>query len=111
MRRRVATRPRLHVHDAVAGGRIDQPADPRALGPARIVGIAEHVPRHVFDMDGLRELMTAIRARQVRTVVVDTERASPFASTLVFDYIGQYMYDGDAPLAERRAQRTAGRRG
>src|SRR5947208_2976898 len=58
----------------------------------------------VFDMDGLRELMTSIRARQVRTVVVDTERASPFASTLVFDYIGQYMYDGDAPLAARRAQ-------
>jgi len=58
----------------------------------------------VFDMEGLRDLMTAVRARQVRTVVVDTERASPFASTLVFDYIGQYMYDGDAPLAERRAQ-------
>jgi ATP-dependent helicase Lhr and Lhr-like helicase len=58
----------------------------------------------VFDMDGLRDLMSGIRARQVRTVVVDTERASPFASTLVFDYIGQYMYDGDAPLAERRAQ-------
>ncbi|HKV32126.1 MAG TPA: DEAD/DEAH box helicase, partial [Candidatus Dormibacteraeota bacterium] len=58
----------------------------------------------VFDMDGLRDLMSAIRSRQVRTVVVDTERASPFASTLVFDYIGQYMYEGDAPLAERRAQ-------
>src|SRR5207244_5064138 len=60
----------------------------------------------VFDMDGLRELMGALRAREVRTVVVDTERASPFASTLVFDYIGQYMYEGDAPLAERRAQRS-----
>ncbi|TMD63731.1 MAG: DEAD/DEAH box helicase [Chloroflexi bacterium] len=58
----------------------------------------------VFDMDGLHELMRAVRAREVRTVVVDTERASPFASTLVFDYIGQYMYEGDAPLAERRAQ-------
>src|SRR5438105_1366089 len=58
----------------------------------------------VFDMDGLGELMRAVRAREVRTVVVDTERASPFASTLVFDYIGQYMYEGDAPLAERRAQ-------
>src|SRR2546423_2252628 len=55
-------------------------------------------------MDGLRDLMVALRAREVRTVVVDTERASPFASTLVFDYIGQYMYEGDAPLAERRAQ-------
>src|SRR5437868_979944 len=58
----------------------------------------------VFDMDGLRDLMSAVRSRQIRTVVVDTERASPFASTLVFDYIGQYMYEGDAPLAERRAQ-------
>jgi ATP-dependent Lhr-like helicase len=58
----------------------------------------------VFDMDSLRDLMRAIRAREVRTVVVDTEKASPFASTLVFDYIAQYMYEGDAPLAERRAQ-------
>src|SRR2546423_13887919 len=58
----------------------------------------------VFDMDGLRDLMVALRAREVRTVVVDTERASPFASTLVFDYIGQYMYEGDAPLAERRGR-------
>src|SRR3989440_8656482 len=61
----------------------------------------------VFDMDGLRELMSAIRAREVRTVVVDAERASPFASTLVFDYIGQYMYEGDAPLAERRGEAVA----
>ena len=58
----------------------------------------------VFAMDALRDLMRAIRAREVRTVVVDTEKASPFASTLVFDYIAQYMYEGDAPLAERRAQ-------
>ncbi len=58
----------------------------------------------VFDMDALRDLMRAIRTREVRTVVVDTDKASPFASTLVFDYIGQFMYEGDAPLAERRAQ-------
>src|SRR5579864_941278 len=58
----------------------------------------------VFDMEALRELMRAIRTREVRTVVVDTDKASPFASTLVFDYIGQFMYEGDAPLAERRAQ-------
>ena len=58
----------------------------------------------VFDMDALGDLMRAVRAREVRTVLVDTEKASPFASTLVFDYIAQYMYDGDAPLAERRAQ-------
>ena len=58
----------------------------------------------VFDMDSLRELMTQIRSRQVRTVVVDTERASPFASSLIFDYVAQFMYEGDSPLGERRAQ-------
>ncbi|HEY8737886.1 MAG TPA: DEAD/DEAH box helicase [Candidatus Dormibacteraeota bacterium] len=58
----------------------------------------------VFDMDALRDLMRGIRAREVRTVVVDTERASPFASSLIFDYVAQFMYEGDSPLAERRAQ-------
>jgi ATP-dependent helicase Lhr and Lhr-like helicase len=61
----------------------------------------------VFDLDALEDLMRGLRARKVRTVVVDTERASPFASSLVFDYIAQYMYEGDAPLAERRAQALA----
>ena len=58
----------------------------------------------VFDLDGLRELLAGIRSRRVRVVAVDTERASPFAASLLFDYIGQYMYEGDSPLAERRAQ-------
>ena len=57
-----------------------------------------------FDMDGLRELLGDIRSRRVRVVAADTDRASPFAASLLFDYIGQYMYEGDAPLAERRAQ-------
>jgi len=58
----------------------------------------------VFDLGALRELLTAIRSRQVRVVAVDTDRASPFAASLLFDYVGQYLYEGDAPLAERRAQ-------
>jgi ATP-dependent helicase Lhr and Lhr-like helicase len=58
----------------------------------------------VFELDALRELLAGIRARQVRVVCVDTERASPFAASLLFDYVGQYLYEGDAPLAERRAQ-------
>ncbi len=58
----------------------------------------------VFDLDALRALLAAVRARQVRVVAVDTERASPFAASLLFDYVGQYLYEGDAPLAERRAQ-------
>jgi ATP-dependent helicase Lhr and Lhr-like helicase len=58
----------------------------------------------VFELDALRELLAGVRSRQVRVVCVDTERASPFAASLLFDYVGQYLYEGDAPLAERRAQ-------
>ncbi|HEX2179199.1 MAG TPA: helicase-related protein, partial [Actinomycetota bacterium] len=58
----------------------------------------------VFDLPGLTDLMTDIRAAKVRTVQVDTDHASPFASSLLFGYIGAFIYDGDAPLAERRAQ-------
>ncbi len=60
--------------------------------------------RDVFDLGALSDLMRNVRSRAVRAVVVDTERASPFASSLLFDYIGRYLYEGDAPLAERRAQ-------
>ncbi|MEA2681899.1 MAG: ATP-dependent helicase Lhr and Lhr-like helicase [Chloroflexota bacterium] len=58
----------------------------------------------VFDLDALAELMSAVRQRTVRVVEVETERASPFASSLMFDYIAQYMYEGDSPIGERRAQ-------
>jgi ATP-dependent helicase Lhr and Lhr-like helicase len=58
----------------------------------------------VFDLEALAGLMRRIRAREVRVVEVETAIPSPFSSSLVFDYIAQYMYDGDQPLAERRAQ-------
>ena len=57
-----------------------------------------------FDMAALTDLLTRIRSRQVRVVTVDTEKASPFASSLLFAYVAEFMYEGDAPLAERRAQ-------
>ncbi|HEY3083964.1 MAG TPA: DEAD/DEAH box helicase [Candidatus Dormibacteraeota bacterium] len=57
-----------------------------------------------FDMPALQSVLRAIRAREIRVVAVDTERASPFASSLLFSYVAQYMYEGDQPLAERRAQ-------
>ncbi len=60
--------------------------------------------KDVFDMDALIEVMRAVRGREIRVVAAETERASPFASSLLFDYIAQFMYEGDAPLAERRAQ-------
>ena len=65
------------------------------------------VLRDVFDLPALRELLGAIRSRQVRVASVETRSASPFASGLLFDYVGTYMYEGDAPMAERRAQALA----
>jgi ATP-dependent Lhr-like helicase len=57
-----------------------------------------------FDMPALTWLLRAVRSREIRVVAVDTERASPFASSLLFSYVAEYMYEGDQPLAERRAQ-------
>jgi len=60
--------------------------------------------RDVFDLPALIDLMGSIRARTVRVVSVDTGRPSPFASSLAFAYVANFLYEGDAPLAERRAQ-------
>ena len=60
-----------------------------------------------FDMPALIDFLRRIRSREVRVVAVDTERASPFASSLLFSYVAVFMYEGDAPLAERRAQALA----
>ena len=57
----------------------------------------------VFDLTALREVLAGIRSRRVRVHEVDTTQASPFASALLFDYVAGAIYEGDAPLAERRA--------
>jgi ATP-dependent Lhr-like helicase len=61
----------------------------------------------VFDVPALREVLGQLRSRQVRMVSVDTAKASPFAQSLLFNWIAAYMYEGDAPLAERRAAALA----
>jgi ATP-dependent Lhr-like helicase len=63
--------------------------------------------RDVFDVQALREVLTEIRSRKIRVVPVETRRASPFAQSLLFGWIAVYMYEGDAPLAERRATALA----
>ena len=69
----------------------------------------------VFDVPGLVGLMTDLRSRTVRMVEVETPQPSPFARSLLFGYVGMFLYEGDAPLAERRApgavagHRAAGR--
>ncbi len=59
--------------------------------------------RDVLDVPGLVELLSRIHRREVSLVEVETPTASPFASSLLFDYVATYMYEGDTPNAERRA--------
>jgi ATP-dependent helicase Lhr and Lhr-like helicase len=60
--------------------------------------------REVFDLPALEELLRQVRAREVRVATADTSAPSPFAASLLFGYVASFIYDGDAPLAERRAQ-------
>jgi len=59
--------------------------------------------RDVLDVPGLQELLRSLHSREVSLVEVETPTASPFASSLLFDYVATYMYEGDTPNAERRA--------
>jgi ATP-dependent helicase Lhr and Lhr-like helicase len=83
---------------------------------ADLLAIAAHYPsfpilietyreclRDVFDIPALAELLRQTQRGEVELVTVDTQRPSPFAATLLFSYVGAFIYDGDAPLAERRA--------
>ena len=59
--------------------------------------------RDVLDLPGLEELLRGLHTRELSLVEAETQRASPFASSLLFDYVATYMYEGDTPNAERRA--------
>jgi ATP-dependent Lhr-like helicase len=59
--------------------------------------------RDVLDVPGLEQLLRDLHTREISLVEVETPTASPFASSLLFDYVATYMYEGDAPSAERRA--------
>jgi ATP-dependent helicase Lhr and Lhr-like helicase len=59
--------------------------------------------RDVLDLPGLTDLLRALHRREISVVEVETPTASPFASSLLFDYVATYMYEGDTPNAERRA--------
>lgn len=57
----------------------------------------------VYDVPALVALMTGIAQRRVRVLEAETAQPSPFAASLLFGYVGAFMYEGDSPLAERRA--------
>ncbi|HZL94152.1 MAG TPA: hypothetical protein VFB99_10925, partial [Vicinamibacterales bacterium] len=62
------------------------------------------VLRDHFDMPALIDVLRRVSRRTLRVATIDTTTPSPFAASLLFSYVANYIYDGDAPLAERRAQ-------
>src|SRR6185437_11651270 len=58
----------------------------------------------VFDLPALKGLLQGLQTRQIDLVDVETPSASPYAASLLFDYVANYMYEDDTPAAERRAQ-------
>lgn len=80
------------------------------LGVARQFGsfpilleVYREILKDDFDLPALREVLTQLRSRGIRLAEVDTMSPSPFASSLLFSFVAAYMYEADAPLAERRA--------
>ena len=63
--------------------------------------------RDVLDLPGLHDVLSKLHRRELSLVVAETETASPYASSLLFDYVATYMYEGDQPNAERRAAALA----
>ncbi len=58
----------------------------------------------VFDLPALKRLLRGLQTRELDLVDVETQSASPYSASLLFDYIATYMYEDDTPPAERRAQ-------
>ena len=60
--------------------------------------------RDVFDLPAASAILSSIQRGEIRVTTVESDRPSPFAASLLFSYVANYIYEGDAPLAERRAQ-------
>jgi ATP-dependent Lhr-like helicase len=60
--------------------------------------------RDVFDLPAVASILAGVQRGAIRVTNVESDRPSPFAASLLFVYVANYIYDGDAPLAERRAQ-------
>ncbi|MEV8220335.1 ATP-dependent helicase [Microbacterium sp. NPDC077391] len=68
-----------------------------------ILETLREVLQDVYDLPSLRRLITDIAERRVRLVETEPAQPSPYARDLLFGYVGAFMYEGDSPLAERRA--------
>ncbi|BCW18020.1 ATP-dependent helicase [Arthrobacter sp. NtRootA9] len=61
----------------------------------------------VYDLPALKDIAAAVERRELRMVQTTTQQPSPFAKSLLFGYVAQFLYEGDSPLAERRAAALA----
>ena len=68
-----------------------------------VLEAVREVLQDVYDVPALVGLMKQISSRRIRLVDVATQQPSPFARSLLFGYVAAFMYEGDSPIAERRA--------
>jgi len=68
-----------------------------------VLETVREVLQDVYDLPALTALAGEIASRRIRIVETETEIPSPFARSLLFGYVAAFMYEGDSPLAERRA--------
>jgi ATP-dependent Lhr-like helicase len=68
-----------------------------------ILEVYREILQDDFDLPALHSVLTDIRSRRIRVAEVETDGPSPFASSLLFAFVAAYLYEADAPLAERRA--------
>lgn len=68
-----------------------------------ILETLREVLQDVYDLPALLRLTRQIGERRIRLVEITTSQPSPYARDLLFGYVGAFMYEGDSPLAERRA--------
>ncbi|MGB4778945.1 DEAD/DEAH box helicase, partial [Microbacterium sp.] len=68
-----------------------------------ILEALREVLQDVYDLPALLRIARSIGDRRIRLVETTTSQPSPFARDLLFGYVGAFMYEGDSPLAERRA--------
>ncbi|MGN7201279.1 DNA glycosylase AlkZ-like family protein [Arthrobacter sp. SAFR-044] len=61
----------------------------------------------VYDLPALKDIAASVERRELRIVQTTTQQPSPFAKSLLFGYVAQFLYEGDSPLAERRAAALA----
>lgn len=104
-RRRPGTRTPLWLQRRKAANLLDATRDFGSF-PIMLETYREVLQDH-FDLPSLVEVLSDIQKRRVRVAEVDVDRPSPFARSLMFDFIASFMYEYDAPLAEKRAAALA----